>query len=170
MKNKTTIPFCLFSIMILFYSTAFSQERPKDFRGLTWGTHISKIEGLTFKETGEQGVQFYYRASDNLKVGNGQVDAVRYKFRNNQLIGIILDFKTYNQYLDLRSLFVDIYGLPDQGEDNMDPEYGGEIKAFWYAKKDTEANIILSWMQVLMINKGFAAVDWKGAVTKGSGQ
>lgn len=143
MKNRAIISLLIFSILILFYSIAFSGERPKNFRGLVWGTPISKIQGLVFEKDGEQGIQFYNRPSDNLKVGNIQVNAIRYKFSKNQLMAVVLDVKTYNQYLSLKSLFLDIYGPPDKEEDDRDKKYGGRLKHFWYTKNNDEANISL---------------------------
>ena len=40
----------LFLIIFISCPTAYAGERPKEFRGLFWGTHISKVEGLVLKK------------------------------------------------------------------------------------------------------------------------
>jgi hypothetical protein len=43
--------FCLlFLIIFNSYPTAYAGERPKEFQGLFWGPHISKVEGLVLKK------------------------------------------------------------------------------------------------------------------------
>lgn len=169
MKNRTFLPFYVVLILFLCYSMAFSGEHPKDFRGLTWGTHISKVSGLVLQKEGEQGIKFYSRPSDKLKIGDGEVDAIRYKFLKNQLIGVVFDFKNYDQYLNLKSLFLDIFGPPDREEDSRKEKGGGHIKHFWYAKKNDEANVTLYWIHWLGVKDGFAAMEWKGALKKDTG-
>jgi hypothetical protein len=166
MKNKTILPFCVVLILFLFYSMAFSGERPKGFRGLTWGTHISKVQGLTLVAEPGEGIKTYRRLSDKLEIGKGKVDGIVYVFKNQKLISVILFCKDYGQYLNLRSVFLDIYGPPDRVEDN---KRIGIIEYYWYAKKDDEANVKLKWIEWTGFSEGFAVMNWKGALKKGIG-
>jgi hypothetical protein len=36
----------IFLVIFISCSAAYAGERPKEFQGLFWGTHISKVEGL----------------------------------------------------------------------------------------------------------------------------
>ena len=182
MNKRTFVLFCIPLMLLLLLSTAFSGERPKDFRGFKWGTHISEIPGLVLKdqeslmkgarEMRERlGQIFYRKLSDDLKVGHGQVDSIEYVFVKDQLTGIDMRFKDYRQYLVFKSLFFDLYGPP-----NMDEKKGDSIiintEHQWYANADDEANVTLYWMDWISDNirsRGGVLMRWKGALKKGSG-
>ena len=185
MKNKIIIPFWLFSILFLFYSTAFSGERPKYFRGLKWGVHISQVQGLVLKEekpfvTNDPeikklrdkkekcGERIYYRPSDDLEVGHGQVDVIEYIFVKDQLTEVIMRFNDYAQYLNFKSLFLDLYGPPDR-EEKRKGAIDKTTEHLWYANIDDEANVTLFWMEWTGGRSGSALMKWKGALKKDTG-
>jgi len=145
---------------------AFPEERPKDFRGLKWGTHISKVQRLALVAEPEKGIKTYRRLSDKLEIGKGKVNDIVYVFLKNQLIEVILFCKDYGQYLNLKSVFLDIYGPPDRVKDDKQI---GIIRYHWYAKKDDEANVELKWTERPGFSEGFAVMKWKGALKKGAG-
>lgn len=181
MKKRMIILFCIAFILLLLYSIAFSGERPKDFRGLTWGTNISKVSGLVLKEEPipadtpefikksweqkeKQGIRTYIRPSDSLKVGNTQVDAIKYIFGNDQLIKIKIVFSNDMQYFFLKSLFFDLYGTPDREEKRI-----GTVEHYWCANNDDEANVNLTWMDRSYAKGGTVSMEWKKAFKKDAG-
>lgn len=163
MRKKPSVLLCIIVILLSFYAIAFSQERPKDFRGLKWGTHISKVQGLALVAELENGIKTYHRPSDKLEIGKGKVDDIVYVFKNQQLIEVILSCKDYSQYLNLKSAFLDIYGSPDRVVNDKQTKV---IKYDWYANKDDEANIELRWIEWW---EGYATMKWKAALKKDAG-
>lgn len=186
MKKRTIILSCVTFILLLFYSIAFSGERPKDFRGLKWGTHISKVQGLVLREETpfvtndpelkkrrdekeKRGEKIYLRPSDDLKVGHSQVDVIEYIFVKDQLTGIIMRFEDYAQYLNLESLFLALCGTPDR-EEKRKGAIDQTTQHLWYANTDDEANVTLFWMEWTGgRSHGSALMKWKGALKKDTG-
>lgn len=175
MKNRTILPFCVVLFLFLFYSMAFSGERPKSFRGLTWGTHISKVPGFVPRDERQSGKIYlrpnekaYVRPSDSLKVGDGQVDTIEYIFTNDKLTCVILRFEDYGQYLGLKSLFLSLYGAPDK-EEKRKGAIDQTITYYWYANKDEEANVTLTWWTWDGRRSGSALMKWKSALKEDAG-
>ena len=167
MNNRLQLLLCSFSILLLFSSPALSKERPKDFRGLVWGTHISKVPDLVLVKEASQDVKFYSRPSDSLKVGDSFVDEISYRFVKDELVSVNLTFKTYEQYRRIKALFLELYGSADSEENRR--KSGGLISQTWYADKDNEANITLHLVEMLDFKNGGVSIEWKGSLKKQSG-
>jgi hypothetical protein len=189
--KKSFLVVLLLSIFIL-PSIASAGERPKDFRGLVWGTHISKVEGLVLheeplptkspgtpedlhrriletinrvrKEREERGEKKYIRPSDDLKVAGGKVDIIEYVFIKDQLAEVIMRFKDYGQYLAFKSLLSDLYGAPDKEEKER-----GATNHYWYAKTDDEANVNLFFSDQYGIKAGSLLMKSKASTKKKTG-
>ena len=66
MKRNILIFTLIFLLITFIYVLAFPNE-PNDFRGIKWGTHISKIKGLQNKE--QQGDDVLYtKKNDKLEI------------------------------------------------------------------------------------------------------
>jgi len=168
--------FCLLLLIIfLSYSAAYAGERPKEFQGLFWGTHISKIEGLvpkkeprfanlprdlsekikeTMRESEEKGEKTYLRTSDILKVPGGEVKTIEYVFAKDLLAQGIIHFADYDQYLNFVKIYAHLYGAPD--EERIDERM---IKHNWYTKNDDEADVTLFYNPLM--NAGFVSMKCK---------
>lgn len=185
MKNRTITSLLIFSILSLSYSVALSAERPKEFRGMKWGVHISKVKGLIAMEEKsivtndpklkklldkkkERGERKYNRPSDDLKVGHGKVDVIEYIFVKDQLTEVIMRFKDYAQYLNFKSLFMNLYGPPDR-EEKRKGSIDKTTEHIWSANTDDEANVTLFWMKWTGGTAGSALMKWKGALKKDTG-
>ncbi len=175
MNKRMFVLFCTALILSLLLSTAFAGERPKDFRGLKWGTNISMVKGLVLVAADEGDTRKEYRRpSDSLTVGKIQVDEIKYAFVGNKLSSVHLrfegpDFKGYEKYLSLKTLFFNLYGPPDKETHGLPDERPGLriITHVWYASHDNEANVTLFWNE--LGSDGGVNVNWKGALKKDSG-
>jgi hypothetical protein len=161
---------------LFFVSQAFCFVRPKDFRGLKWGTEISQIEGLVLhpNQTAPDSKR-YTRPSDSLEIAGGKVDAIDYWFANNRLTRVVLHFKAVEQFYKMKSVFLNLYGPPDkQKEDDGKRSRVITNEYTWYASSDDEANVYLLYSyQILSGNKPLeivgARMEWKGGVKDKSG-
>jgi len=165
--------------VFVFTSTASGGERPKDFRGLVWGTHISEVKDLVlqaesiptnappevkkiYKEREKRGDKKYIRPSDDLGIAGGEVNTIQYIFVKDQLAEVVIRFDTNKQYLAVKSLFNQLYGLPDKEEKDS-----AGINHYWFASTDDEANVNLFYSDILAT--GSAVMKWKGILKKEPG-
>ncbi|MDI6764396.1 MAG: hypothetical protein QME83_15435 [Thermodesulfobacteriota bacterium] len=77
----------IFMSLFLISSLAFCQglggfrSEPSGFRGIEWGTDISKLKNnLKYVRSEEKDVRVYVRNKDELKIGKAQVKTIEYKF------------------------------------------------------------------------------------------
>ena len=77
----------IFMSLFLISSLAFCQglggfrSEPSGFRGIEWGTDISKLKNiLKYLRSEEKDVRVYVRNKDELKIGKAQVNTIEYKF------------------------------------------------------------------------------------------
>jgi hypothetical protein len=176
--------FCLlFLFIFLPYSTVHAGDRPKEFRGALWGTHISKVEGLvlkkepafanlprdlsekmkaTMRESEERGEKTYLRPSDILSVPGGEVKTIEYVFANGLLAQGIIHFADYDQYLNFVKIYGHLFGAPDKVEkDAM------MIKHRWYTTNDDEADVTLFYNPLM--KTGYVSMKWKAFLKKETG-
>lgn len=192
MKKGMVIGFLTAFIITAFYSVSLAAERPRDFRGIAWGTHISKLQGFVLeeektppvindpllrkffdakeKQKRERNVKIYVRPSDDLKVGRGQVDAIEYVFVRDEFYSVIMSFKDQLQYLLLKSLFSGLYGSPDK-EEKRNSSVDKKAEHSWYANTDDEANVTLFWRDWLdgSPGSGSVSIKWKGGIKRDAG-
>lgn len=165
--------------VFVFTSTASGGERPKDFRGLVWGTHISKVKDLVvqvesiptnappevkeiYKERERRGDKKYIRPSDDLEIAGGEVNTIQYIFVKDQLAEVVIRFDTNTQYLAFESLFNQLYGPPDKEEKDS-----AGINHYWFANTDDEANVNLFYSKIL--TTGSVVMKWKRILKKEPG-
>ena len=176
--------FCLLSlIFFISHSTSYAGERPKEFLGLLWGTHISKIEGLvpkkerlptylpgdflektkeTLRKSEERGEKTYLRPSDILAVPGGEVKAIEYVFVKDLLAQGTIYFDNFDLYLNYLKIYTRLYGEPDKEElDEMTMKYD------WYTKNDDEADVAIFYGP--LIKAGFVSMKCKAFLGKGTG-
>jgi hypothetical protein len=176
--------FCLLLLIIFIsFSTAYAGERPKEFRGLYWGTHISKVEGLvpkkeplfanlprdlsekikeTMRESEERGEKTYLRTSDILTVPGGEVKTIEYVFIKDRLAQVNIIFDDYDQYFNFVKICARLYGPPDKEE--IDERMN---KQDWYTKKDDEADVTLFYS--FLIKAGFVTMKCKAFLKRETG-
>jgi hypothetical protein len=176
--------FCLlFLFMFVPYSTVYAGERPKEFQGIYWGTHISKVEGLAVKnepsfanlppailerrkeaarKSEERGEKPYLRPSDILIVPGGEVKSIEYVFVKDHFAQGIIRFDDYQQYQNFRKIYAHLYGPPDKDEKDETM-----TKHIWHAKVNDEADITLFFDP--LINGGFLSMKGKAFLQKEAG-
>jgi hypothetical protein len=176
--------FCLLFLFIFVpYSTAHAADRPKEFQGVFWGTHVSKVERLvpkkealptylprdlserikeTRRESEERGEKTYLRTSDILSVPGGEVKTIEYVFVKDLLAQGIIHFADYDQHLNFVKIYGRLYGAPDEVEkDAM------MIKHSWYTTKDDEADVTLFYNP--LIRSGFVSMKCQTFLKKETG-
>lgn len=170
MKQGVVIVFLIAFIITAFYSVGFAGDRPRDFRGILWGTHISKIPGLVLKEEIRKiGEKIYVRPSDSLKIKYGEVAAIEYSFIKDKLTAVVLHLADYSQYDRVKSLFLSLYGPPDKEEsERVDSVYKRHF-AYWFGNKDNEADVVLRLDDIDGSLSGRAVMEWKASQKKDTG-
>ncbi len=187
-RKKLIIVVWIALFLVLSITEALAWERPKGFRGLRWGIEISKIPGLvplapkktshlsedaseTAKEIEEEKrkrEKTYIRPSDKLEVASGRVDVIEYVFVKDKLTQVIMRFSDYAQYLNFKSVFLQIYGPADREEKRR-----GAISITtthsWFAKENDEASVTLFWLEFDGNIAGSALMKWKGSIKKDAG-
>jgi hypothetical protein len=164
-------------ISVLFFAPqAFCFERPKDFRGIKWGTDISQIEGLVLNPyEPEPDSRRYTRPSDSLEIAGGKVDAISYCFVNNRLTKVVLHFKGIEQFDNMKSAFFNLYGPPDKQKEEVNKKsYTITYDYYWYASSDDEANVKLQYDCSYLSGQRRleivgAVMEWKGSLKGKSG-
>jgi len=176
--------FCLlFLFIFVLYSTAYAGERPREFQGVPWGTHISKVEGLAPKKepsfanlpteiqqrikeaalkSEERGEKTYLRPADILTVPDGEVKSIEYLFVKDIFTQGIIYYYDYPQLLNFVKIYAHLYGPPDRVEKDETM-----IKHNWYTEKDDEAEVTLFYNP--MVKTGYVSMRWKAFAKKEKG-
>ncbi len=180
-----------FPVLMIAAVYSFCGERPKDFRGMVWGTDISSVEGMVplqennVSRPGQSaesakaaeevrarkealGEKVYTRPSDSLRVGSGEMQTIEYCFTKDKLTSVRLRFSDYGAYLAMKSLLSDLYGAPDREENNPMSTSTG-VRYDWYAKSDDEANVILFYSRYGNLEFGTIVMKWKASLKSDTG-
>lgn len=91
------------------------------FRGVKFGTPLSSFQGLELiRDTGA--TKIYRKANDDLRIGEAQLEQIRYHFVDDKLMGVSLFTKDESDGQALRVVFELAYGngIPQK------PQPGGE--------------------------------------------
>ncbi len=159
---------CLIILLIFSpYTTGYAEDRPKGFQGLSWGTPISKVEGLVpKKESGREdvrrGEKTYVRPSDNLFVADIEVKRIEYIFVQDLLAQGIIYFNNYDLYLNSLKTYTRLYGEPDREE--LDE---ATMRYEWVAKSNDEADVVIFYGP--LVNAGFISMKCKTFLQKQNG-
>jgi hypothetical protein len=165
-------------------------ERPKDFRGIRWGTSIHRVPGLQFdayRQGSAPEVAYYIRTSDDRTILGGEVDAIRYLVADDTIIGVAIRFRQDMNGLghcqramtELREL----YGAPNQRREVFSaPEtralthtmVAGPKMPFstvhqWFATDETEATIEIACPAQAQSFPGYLQLIWPARVPQQPG-
>ena len=110
--SKVKKVFIILSILLPVF--AFAEEpfpnEPTGFRGIKWGTDLSKIpDMMLLKDNGD--IKLYIKRGEKLKIVDSELISILYKTFNNKLFSVIIDFEAdFKGYLKLRNVLVSLYG------------------------------------------------------------
>ena len=107
---KRFIIVVIFLTLLCIPISAFSfKNEPDGFRGIKWGTHISKIENMVFGFTWE-GKKLYTRKGEENKIGDADIEGISYEFYNDKLSGLSIIIKGYSNFYKIREALFHAYG------------------------------------------------------------
>ena len=107
-KRFNIMVICLTLLFTPVSSFSFNNE-PDGFRGIKWGTHISKIKNMVFGFTWE-GKKLYSRQGEKKKIGDADIDGISYEFYNDKLSGLTIAIKGYSDFNKIRATLFHAYG------------------------------------------------------------
>jgi hypothetical protein len=67
----------------------FFQGEPDGFDGISWGTNIAEVKGLTLKARPDEVIDVYERTDGRKRFWDVRFDAVVYRFENRRFFGIV---------------------------------------------------------------------------------
>jgi len=85
------------------------QNEPDGFRGIKWGTKITRLSGMELVRT-EGAEKYYVRPEDKLKIGKAAIESITYGFYRDDFFKVTIRVKGLMNYLDLKETFVGVYG------------------------------------------------------------
>jgi hypothetical protein len=107
MKNLMMIIFLALASINLF---ALDQEKePKGFRGIEWGTDLSKNKEFILLD-GDEGLKRYNRINDKMKIGEIKVGNIYYITYKDKFYSVVI--LSNDKYL--KTTFEETYGIPYQ--------------------------------------------------------
>lgn len=104
------VSFAVF-LLLIFCSVAFAaiKDSPDGFRGIKWGDPLSALGASTLIEDA-YGLQSYVRHNENLKMGEANLTAVAYCFREKKYLGTVISSKGVENSLALKAALLLRYG------------------------------------------------------------
>ncbi len=85
------------------------QNEPDGFRGIKWGTKITRLSGMELVRT-EGAEKYYVRPEDKLKIGKADIESITYGFYRDDFFKVIIRVKGLMNYLDLKQTLTGVYG------------------------------------------------------------
>jgi hypothetical protein len=110
MKTKQPVLMLVLALVVGLVGTvhAFSNE-PEDFRGIKWGTHISKLNDLYFVEPSVTWM-LYQRKNENLKMDETTLELIQYYFYKDRFHSVRARYVGEQNLLDLKKTLSRDYG------------------------------------------------------------
>ena len=88
--------------VLLIPSIAFtSQNEPNNFRGIKWGTNINELPGMKSIET-IGNLKMCEKKDDKMKIGDADLDIIRYHFYKDRFYAVIITFSTYLDFSSIK--------------------------------------------------------------------
>ncbi len=84
-------------------------SEPYGFRGIIWGTDISRLKDMKYLAT-KDGVKYYSRKGDLLKIGAAKLEIVAYGFWNDKFSEVLVKTDGFDNYNKLKDAIFDNYG------------------------------------------------------------
>ena len=134
------------AITILTVSSVLAQV--DGFRGLKWGTEFSTVESeMEYKQTSKDGINYYRKLGDEMKIGKAELIELVYGFRENKFCSVLIAVKGQSNFEWLRDTTFERFGPPTNRErENLENVY------LWLS--DPNGKIRLAW-----ITLGFGAME-----------
>ena len=143
--------FVLFVILVCPNQNLFAfQNEPDGFRGIKWGTDIKDLPDMVWKE--EDGdIRLYLRKDDKLKIGDAELDAIRYGFYKGRFYGVFIAFKSLSNATVLKETLFQQYGQKQRPKGFMEKYFWfGSLVAisYDYSEVSKSGTILYSYMPI----------------------
>jgi len=113
-KKPSFVFFAVLVMVILSFNMSLAdfKNKPKDFRGIKWGTNLKDLDDMILieKGSGEAGVDKHKRKNDKMKIGQAYVSKIYYKFYQNRFFGVAIQFESVSNANKLRNTLFHLYG------------------------------------------------------------
>jgi hypothetical protein len=80
------------------------------FRGITWGTPVASVKGLTLVSSTSDKVDYYSRKGDTLTFEGASVDSVLYGFWNGKFYSSLVTFKSAGKWKVIKKALFEKFG------------------------------------------------------------
>lgn len=114
MKRNLILLITIILSMSSINSVYAFQSEPKDFRGIKWGTNISKLKHMMTLNIVNGNYKSYIRKNDSMKIRNADIEKITYGFYDGKFGSVIIDFKGFNNFIALKQLLTENYGNGDK--------------------------------------------------------
>ncbi len=100
-------------------SQTTSQNCPKSFRGIKWGTKIDDLPDMNYwgYKINNKDVRIYTRTNDKMEIGDIKIKNIEYLFFKGRFYQGHIDFKGEPNYYKLKNRFESIYSSASESED-----------------------------------------------------
>ena len=120
------------------------QNEPDGFRGIKWGTNISKLPDMYLVEDGGD-LKYYTRPYDRMRIGDADIERITYGFYKNRFYRMEIRFSEFSNFTRLKATFFDQYGI------GVKPH--ADLEDYWWV--GSTVNILI----------GYNEITFKGAIT-----
>ena len=107
---KRILPY--FFLLVLVFSLpqpGWTVEASNGFRGITWGTPLSKLTGMVVADDSGQ-VKYYRRSGDSLSLGETELKRISYGFYRDKFYSVLIEFEGKANFEKARTHLLATYG------------------------------------------------------------
>ncbi|MDD2715203.1 MAG: hypothetical protein PHW04_04850 [Candidatus Wallbacteria bacterium] len=104
----------LIIILLISISANAFQNEPTGFRGISWGTDISKLENMKLSTPGN--TPSYEKIGEKFKIGDADLENVYYITYKNKLFMIQIPFKYLFSFSRIKNTFFEQYGAVEKAQ------------------------------------------------------
>lgn len=165
----------IFFFVLLIPAVLFAfQNEPDGFRDIKCGQGIESLKNivltLDISDGKPVGDKFYKRKNDVLKLGEAQLESLRYVFWNDKFSGILITAKGYTNWRALKDVVFEKFGEGEKPNRFIEKyswigDKGGvDLK---YNEISKEANLMILCIDVLHEKKDYEILKAKEGAAKG---
>lgn len=124
--KKTLTLLALISFIGAGAQTLEQLDNKNGFRWMKFGMDESQFKGT--KDGLTDGVQFYHKKNDTLKIGDAEFFSIKYAFYGGKLYSVFILGKGYSNYKSILQTLSQAYGAPSQPNEYI-------TKFYWWGDK-----------------------------------
>ena len=145
-------------LSVLFFSCSEknnSEDYPRSFNGIPWGTKISDLQQMNFVESKGQ-LKAYVIENDDLKIGTIDLKVAFYLFSEEHFCGVLVEYKGAENHEIMKNIYFEKYGKPDitnQEEMRWEWVWPGEVGVAVKYDKQKETGYLIYLYSPLLFKK-----------------